>query len=88
MANSFRDDLLAVNCGRCGKPLLVRLEDVKDMWVDRLQPVGRKYSTGNPLLTGLADGRLSVTPSRAWRSVIQVPRRTRGASPPVQYCGV
>ena len=30
MDTTRNEDLLVVNCGRCGKPLIVRLSDIKD----------------------------------------------------------
>ena len=31
MSDYKNDDLLSVNCGRCGKSLIVRLEDIREL---------------------------------------------------------
>ena len=31
MSDYTNDDLLSVNCGRCGKSLIVRLEDIREL---------------------------------------------------------
>ena len=42
------NDLLAVNCGRCGKKIFVRVEDVRELRIIDCPECARKESESGP----------------------------------------
>ena len=69
-ARAMEDDLLDVNCGRCGRPLVMRIEDLRDRRTVECTECAQRIEDGADALAWTEE-----TPSPRLRLLPSTPQR-------------